>query len=378
MKGNRIAKSPIVVESPVDGRTVIIPSKESPEFKEFLTGMPTKKDPIAVVPTQPGKFTPFSTNVDPKLTEYVNTMDGKAPVPAPRSASIVPKSTQGNVPTAPPQTPQEESWLSKMFSGSKTEPGEYSTGRNLGTGVVQFLGNFGNSISGNAGANVSLNQAFAKQRQDYMDRDPNSRSSILYRGMAQRMGLPIRGDENAYDLREQMPNVKEFLAAKELGLREKMATMRGQGGSGQAKPLAAEQQKNVSNSAMALTAIRDMRNALKGNNTFSLVGDNDFTEARRRFAEGFGRLQSGGVIGPDELKNYEAMAPKATDSAKQQEDKLRRFEAEIQSRLELSGISPEQIMGRREESSAASQVKFVKDTKTGKTLKVNGLGEVLE
>lgn len=263
MKGKQTAKSPIILESPVDGRTVLLDTKGSPSgFKEFLTGVSTKKDPIAVVPTQPGRFTPFSTKVDPKLTEYVNTMDGKAPPPQPRSASIVQPKAQPTQAVPPTQAPTQESgsFLSNLFSGSKVEPGEYSTGRNVGEGVIQFLGNFGNNISGNAQSNIALNQAFAKARQDYMDKDPNSRSSVLYRGMAQRMGLPIRGDETAYNLKEQMPNVKEFLQSRDLDLRERMASMRGQGGTKQP----ANQGNAVKDINDHLASLRDL-SAMGGN-----------------------------------------------------------------------------------------------------------------
>jgi len=91
-----------------------------------------------------------------------------------------------------------------------------------------------------------------------------------------------------------------------------------------------------------------------------------------------GRLQSGGVIGKEEIENYESMAPKVTDTAKQQQDKLTALEAELRSRIELTGADPDEIMGKRSEAAAKGQIKFVRDTKTGKTLKVNALGEVLE
>jgi len=292
-----------------------------------------------------------------------------------KAKSIVPVATTQSPVVAQPAQPQtasnEPSWLSRIFTADPVEPGEYSTGRKVGEGVVQFLGNFGNSISGNAALNPALNQAFAQKRQEYMDMDPNSRSSVLYRGMAKTMGLPIRGDETAFTLKEQMPNVRDFLMARQMG-------MRGSGG-GAPKPLSGEQQKVVSNSSMALQAIADMRNALKkGTNTFSLIGDNDYTEARRRFAEGFGRLQSGGVIGAEEIENYNAMAPKATDSAAQQQAKLDRMEAELRSRIKLAGIEPTETGSDRSEASAKNQIKYVRDKTTGKTLKVNALGEVIE
>jgi len=317
---------------------------------------------IVASPVPPVVFTKKVTKPVPTKTEQ-------------KAKSIVPVATTQSPVVAQPVQPQTESsepsWLSKMFTPDPVEPGEYSTGRKVGEGVVQFLGNFGNSISGNAALNPALNQAFAQKRQEYMDMDPNSRSSVLYRGMAKTMGLPIRGDETAFTLKEQMPNVKEFLMARQMG-------MRGSGG-GAPKPLSGEQQKVVSNSSMALQAIADMRNALKkGTNTFSLIGDNDYTEARRRFAEGFGRLQSGGVIGAEEIENYNAMAPKATDSAAQQQAKLDRMEAELRSRIKLAGIEPTETGSDRSEASAKNQIKYVRDKTTGKTLKVNALGEVIE
>jgi len=165
---------------------------------------------IGASPVPPVVFTKKVTKPVPTKTEQ-------------KAKSIVPVATTQSPGGAQPVQPQTESsepsWLSKMFTSEPVEPGEYSTGRKVGEGVVQFLGNFGNSISGNAALNPSLNQAFAQKRQEYMDMDPNSRSSVLYRGMAQRMGLPIRGDETAFTLKEQMPNVKEFLMARQMGMR---------------------------------------------------------------------------------------------------------------------------------------------------------------
>jgi hypothetical protein len=318
---------------------------------------------IGASPVPPVVFTKKVTKPVPTKTEQ-------------KPKSIVPVAVSQQPAVAQPAQPQtasnEPSWLSRMFTADKVEPGEYSTGRNVGEGIVQFLGNFGNSISGNAALNPALNQAFAQKRQEYMDMDPNSRSSVLYRGMAKTMGLPIRGDETAFTLKEQMPNVRDFLMARQM-------QSKGIGGGSAPKPLSGEQQKVVSNSSMALQAIADMRNALKkGTNTFSLIGDNDYTEARRRFAEGFGRLQSGGVIGAEELQNFEALAPKVTDSKEQQQAKLDRMEAELRSRIKLAGIEPTETGSDRSEASAKNQIKYVRDKTTGKTLKVNGLGEVLE
>lgn len=71
------------------------------------------------------------------------------------------------------------------------------------------------------------------------------------------------------------------------------------------------------------TAVDDMGAALKnGDNTFSLIGDNDFTRNARVASEMYGRLQSGGAINKDEEERFMSMLPKVTDSAEQQQKKL--------------------------------------------------------
>jgi hypothetical protein len=366
-------KSEIPVQSTQQSGSTFVPFSVAPDpaLNEYLTGAKAPSNSISLVPT---------TAPNPEFSKYVASLekpkekkDKKSSVPS----AITGKKKETAQSEAEAPSVQEQSFLSKLFESSPVEPGEYSTGRKIGEGAIQFLGNFGNNIAGNSQANTALNQGFAQRRQEYMDKDPNSRSSILYRGMAQRMGLPIKGDESAFILKEQMPNVREFLSARQLDLNERMARMKGTGTA--QKPLGTEQQKIVSNSAMSLSGIQGMRDALsRGSNTFSIVGDNDFTNARKAFVEGFGRLQSGGVIGKDEIETYESMAPKVTDTPKQQQDKLRNLEAEIRSRIELAGMNPDEVMNKRSESAARGQVKFVRDNKTGKTLKVNALGEVLE
>lgn len=75
-------------------------------------------------------------------------------------------------------------------------------------------------------------------------------------------------------------------------------------------------------------AVKDMSTALQnGDNTFSLVGDNDFTRNARVAAEMYGRLQSGGAINKDEEARFMSMLPKVTDSAEQQKKKLAQADA---------------------------------------------------
>lgn len=101
-----------------------------------------------------------------------------------------------------------------------------------------------------------------------------------------------------------------------------------------AKPLSAEAQQRYDNAAMALKGVQEMRKALKaGQNTFSVVGDNEFTLGSQNFVEGLGRMQSGGAIGAEEQKRFENMRPKATDSAAIQMKKLDQAEKELRDRI---------------------------------------------
>lgn len=101
-----------------------------------------------------------------------------------------------------------------------------------------------------------------------------------------------------------------------------------------AKPLSAEAQQRYDNATMALKGVQEMRKALKaGQNTFSVIGDNEFTIGSQNFVEGLGRMQSGGAIGAEEQKRFENMRPKATDSAAIQMKKLDQAEKELRDRI---------------------------------------------
>lgn len=118
-----------------------------------------------------------------------------------------------------------------------------------------------------------------------------------------------------------------------------------------------EQQKLNANTGMGLKAVRDMRTALDaGQNTFSMIGDNDFTESQRRAAEAFGRLQSGGAINKDEEVRFIAMGPKSTDSKEMQHRKLANQEAEYIARMKSAGINPEQEVANRATDGASQDV----------------------
>jgi hypothetical protein len=113
-----------------------------------------------------------------------------------------------------------------------------------------------------------------------------------------------------------------------------------------------ERQKNLSstdkarfdNALMVLKGIDEMGSALdNGDNTFSMVGDNNYTAAERRATEAYGRMQSGGAINKDEEKRFSATLPGSRDNKEMQRKKLIDQRNEMISRLKTLGFTPEQI-----------------------------------
>lgn len=105
--------------------------------------------------------------------------------------------------------------------------------------------------------------------------------------------------------------------------------------SAQPKKQGAEVKKRIEDTKSALDAVVLMRQALeKGENTFSLVGENPYTLAQNKFIESYGRRQSGGAIGEEERKAFKGRTPISTDSREMQKKKLDQLEAELSQTLE--------------------------------------------
>jgi hypothetical protein len=106
------------------------------------------------------------------------------------------------------------------------------------------------------------------------------------------------------------------------------------------KKMSTEERARLDNIVMGSKAVEDMALALsQGDNTFSLVGDNDFTESRTRFEEALGRMQSGGAITKDEEERFKRMAPTWTDSADMQQRKLLNLRTIMSDRAKTLGRS---------------------------------------
>lgn len=112
---------------------------------------------------------------------------------------------------------------------------------------------------------------------------------------------------------------------------------------GKIQKLGADAKKRYDDNIMAAEAVNGMAAALdKGNNTFSVFGQNDFTRNRAKFKEAFGRMQSGGAIGIPEGKDFEDFAPSLTDTKEQAREKLLDFQRILSGRSKTLGFTPEE------------------------------------
>lgn len=235
------------------------------------------------------------------------------------------------------------------------------------------------------GRNREEGEFFKEQQLGQMDRsqqkeqamnDPQSPESQSARAFLQSL-LPNAGQIKGFDqfsaarLEKVSPMLMEKWKAeqaqsnadRDFGLREKELGVK----ANQRTKLSGEEQKRLDSAGMALAGVQGMRKALaSGDNTFSVIGDNDFTLWRADFEEGLGRMQSGGVIGEDEIDRFRKMAPTATDSAAMQEKKLQKLESELGARISGLGQSPDKALSDR-------GVQQYKNAPHGPRVKQNGV-----
>ena len=111
-----------------------------------------------------------------------------------------------------------------------------------------------------------------------------------------------------------------------------------------ASKLSGEQQKRYDLFRGGLDAVERMDMALKkGDNTFTLWGDNEFKAARRYYIESF-RANTGAAMPASEVENYTKFAPRFTDTAPMQKLKLemarRQLTRNLRSIEASSGLEP--------------------------------------
>jgi hypothetical protein len=90
------------------------------------------------------------------------------------------------------------------------------------------------------------------------------------------------------------------------------------------KPLTSEAALKLANFKNALQAIDEMEKALDADqDTFTLFGDNDFTLAQDKFAEGYGRGSSVASITKDELDAFRSRTPGWMNNTYEKKAKIR-------------------------------------------------------
>lgn len=137
--------------------------------------------------------------------------------------------------------------------------------------------------------------------------------------------------------------------------------------------LGAEGKARLDNARASFNAIQNMAKALDaGQNTFSPIGDNDYTLNRTIFEEALGRMQSGGAITKEEEKRFSKMAPTLTDTKEIQKKKLQMLTEEMKARMGTLGFTPEEfgLAAYTPENELADQV----GSKTDWTASVGKLG----
>ena len=146
---------------------------------------------------------------------------------------------------------------------------------------------------------------------------------------------PYALDMKALDKRAKEGEIKYKDALAQRALRPDVPKAPSRG----AFKLSGEDKKRFDNIEMGSLAIKEMKDALdKGESTFSLIGDNNFTFARSRWEEAIGRMQSGGAINDEEAKRFRKLVPDALDSKLMQQKKLETMGAELERRKKTLGM----------------------------------------
>ena len=129
---------------------------------------------------------------------------------------------------------------------------------------------------------------------------------------------------------------------------------------GRLEKLNSSDKARYDNALMVLQGLDEMEKALNaGQNTFSAVGDNDFTAAERRATEAFGRMQSGGAINREEEGRFRKTLPGMTDSSEMQRKKIQTQRDEMKSRLKTLGFSPEETSPSKPKENVTSKPKSI-------------------
>lgn len=128
---------------------------------------------------------------------------------------------------------------------------------------------------------------------------------------------------------------------KELALKQQALNTKADKESGPKDPnkLNSSDKTRYDNLQMMAESLPKMMEAIKsGTNTFSLGGDNAYTQQRDRMVEAFGRMQSGGAINKDEEARFAKSLPTWKDSPEIKAQKLNDAAKLIEDRMKTLGF----------------------------------------
>ncbi|CAB4200117.1 hypothetical protein UFOVP1351_25 [uncultured Caudovirales phage] len=352
--------------------------------------------------TPPAAPTPDPMNIDAMVQQ---ALMGSAPAPAPAMSpmaspndmpSAMPQRAPGMKPAAPkaeapaPMNPAIREYIAKKYGFGGDESADAlkleqenaredrlmsdigSAGNTIGAAIagVKADNSFYDKMSAGAGQGVrdlqerrksamddmTYGKALKEQEAEGAEDDLGSNVTKTYQMLANKM-LPGKDFSrmSATEIKRLVPSLEKIYSIQsQADARKQMASiLAGKQAAktaaehsleGRMAKLGNEGKARLDNAMMAYRAARDMKAALdQGDWTVHPVGDNDFTDAKGRWTEGLGRMQSGGQIGRQEKKDFEGMVPGPLQDKRMQYKKLENAEREMRARLKTLGFTPEEL-----------------------------------
>lgn len=244
--------------------------------------------------------------------------------------------------------------LLKKFSGEERQKivdanKEASSGLNWRAGIAALGAGLAGQNAASAGMNII--NAQEAQRQSKLDDFDNRKSQAIKEYFLQRDLDKESRDEDYRErklqedinYRNEIANQRAY--DKNLKLEEKQRKeAEAKLPENRVKKLNGSDKARFDNALMVLKGIDEMGKALDADeNTFSIIGDNNYTSAERRATEAYGRMQSGGAINKDEEERFRKTLPQYTDNKELQRKKLIDQRNEMISRLKTLGFSLDDI-----------------------------------
>lgn len=112
--------------------------------------------------------------------------------------------------------------------------------------------------------------------------------------------------------------------------------------------------------AMGLKAVVDMNDALQSGDWTVSARGNNYTEARARFKEAIGRLQSGGAINKEEAQSFLALAPNWKDTTELQRNKMIQLLTLMSQRVQTMGFDPEDVLQNMKDIETRMSQRYMK------------------